>query len=116
MAERDYYEVLGVDRNASEADVKKAFRRLAMRYHPDRNPDQGEEVANRFKEAKRAYEVLSDEQQRAAYDQFGHAGVEAGAGTWTSPRPFSAPTRGSPYRARWPAPPAPAQGPGKALA
>ncbi len=80
MAERDYYEVLGVDRNASEADVKKAFRRLAMRYHPDRNPDQGEEAANQFKEAKRAYEVLSDGEKRAAYDQFGHAGVEAGAG------------------------------------
>ena len=80
MAERDYYEVLGVDRNASEADLKKAFRRLAMRYHPDRNPDQSDETANEFKEAKRAYEVLSDAQKRAAYDQFGHAGVEAGAG------------------------------------
>ena len=89
MAERDYYEVLGVDRNASEADVKKAFRRLAMRYHPDRNPDQGEEAANRFKEAKRAYEVLSDEQKRAAYDQFGHAGVEAGAGAGASTDPFN---------------------------
>lgn len=89
MAERDYYEVLGVDRNASEADVKKAFRRLAMRYHPDRNPDQGEETANRFKEAKRAYEVLSDEQKRAAYDQFGHAGVEAGAGAGASQDPFN---------------------------
>ncbi len=89
MAERDYYEVLGVDRNASEADVKKAFRRLAMRYHPDRNPDQGEEAANRFKEAKRAYEVLSDEQKRAAYDQFGHAGVEAGAGAGASSDPFN---------------------------
>ena len=80
MAERDYYEVLGVDRNASEADLKKAFRRLAMRYHPDRNPDQSDETANQFKEAKRAYEVLSDSQKRAAYDQFGHAGVEASAG------------------------------------
>lgn len=89
MAERDYYEVLGVDRNASEADVKKAFRRLAMRYHPDRNPDQGEEAANRFKEAKRAYEILSDEQKRAAYDQFGHAGVEAGAGAGASADPFN---------------------------
>ena len=89
MAERDYYEVLGVDRNASEADVKKAFRRLAMRYHPDRNPDQGEETANRFKEAKRAYEVLSDEQKRAAYDQFGHAGVESGAGAGASQDPFN---------------------------
>ena len=89
MAERDYYEVLGVDRNASDADVKKAFRRLAMRYHPDRNPDQGEEAANRFKEAKRAYEVLSDEQKRAAYDQFGHAGVEAGAGSGAGADPFN---------------------------
>ncbi len=79
MAERDYYEVLGVDRNAAESDIKKAYRRLAMRYHPDRNPDQGEEAANRFKEAKRAYEVLSDTDRRAAYDQFGHAGVDAGA-------------------------------------
>ena len=89
MAERDYYEVLGVDRNASEADVKKAFRRLAMRYHPDRNPDQGEEAVNRFKEAKRAYEILSDGQKRAAYDQFGHAGVEAGAGAGASGDPFN---------------------------
>ncbi|MCY3815376.1 MAG: molecular chaperone DnaJ [Gammaproteobacteria bacterium] len=89
MAERDYYEVLGVDRNASEADVKKAFRRLAMRYHPDRNPDQSEEAANRFKEAKRAYEILSDGQKRAAYDQFGHAGVEAGAGAGASSDPFN---------------------------
>ena len=89
MAERDYYEVLGVDRNASDADVKKAYRRLAMRYHPDRNPDQGEETANRFKEAKRAYEVLSDADKRAAYDQFGHAGVEAGAGGGPSGDPFN---------------------------
>ncbi|WP_446831639.1 molecular chaperone DnaJ [Candidatus Foliamicus sp.] len=80
MAERDYYEVLGVGRDAPEADIKKAYRRLAMRYHPDRNPDQSEEASNRFKEAKRAYEVLSDSEQRAAYDQFGHAGVDASAG------------------------------------
>lgn len=85
MAERDYYEVLGVERSAPEGDIKKAFRRLAMRYHPDRNPDQSEEAANRFKEAKRAYEVLSDAQKRAAYDQFGHAGVEAGGGGSSDP-------------------------------
>ena len=85
MAERDYYEVLGVERSAPEGDIKKAFRRLAMRYHPDRNPDQSEEAANRFKEAKRAYEVLSDAQKRAAYDQFGHAGVEAGGGASSDP-------------------------------
>ena len=85
MAERDYYEVLGVERGASEADLKKAYRRLAMRYHPDRNPDQGEETANRFKEAKRAYEVLSNAEKRAAYDQFGHAGVDARGDPSASP-------------------------------
>ena len=89
MAERDYYEVLGVDRGASDADVKKAYRRLAMRYHPDRNPDQSDESANRFKEAKRAYEVLSDTEKRASYDQFGHAGVDAAAGGGPSADPFN---------------------------
>lgn len=78
MSKRDFYEVLGVNRNASEADIKKAYRRLAMKYHPDRNP--GAEAEQRFKEAKLAYEVLSDPQKRSAYDQFGHAGVEAGGG------------------------------------
>ena len=79
MAKRDYYEVLGVDRSAAEADLKKAYRRLAMKYHPDRNPD--DEGAERsFKEAKEAYEVLADPQKRAAYDQFGHAGVDPSAG------------------------------------
>ena len=78
MAKRDYYEVLGVDRSAAEADLKKAYRRLAMKYHPDRNPD--DEGAERsFKEAKEAYEVLADPQKRAAYDQFGHAGVDPSA-------------------------------------
>lgn len=79
MAQRDYYEVLGVAHNASEAEIKKAYRRLAMKHHPDRNP--GDAVAEEhFKEAKKAYEVLSDAQKRAAYDQFGHAGVDAAAG------------------------------------
>ena len=78
MAKRDYYEVLGVQRNASEADIKKAFRRLAMKYHPDRNPGDSEAEA-KFKEAKLAYDVLTDPKKRSAYDQFGHAGVE-GAG------------------------------------
>ena len=79
MSKRDYYEVLGVEKNASEADLKKAYRRLAMKYHPDRNP--GDEKAEAsFKEAKEAYEVLADAQKRAAYDQFGHAGVDPSAG------------------------------------
>jgi len=78
MAKRDYYEVLGVDRSADEAALKKAYRRLAMKYHPDRNEgDSGAEES--FKEAKEAYEVLNDSQKRAAYDQFGHAGVDTSA-------------------------------------
>ena len=78
MAKRDYYEVLGVAKNASDEDLKKSFRRLAMKNHPDRNP--GDKAAEeRFKEAKEAYEVLSDPQKRAAYDQFGHAGVDPSA-------------------------------------
>ncbi|HEX9625501.1 MAG TPA: molecular chaperone DnaJ [Acidiferrobacterales bacterium] len=77
MAKKDYYEVLGVPRNAPEAEIKKAYRRLAMKYHPDRNPD-NKEAEHNFKEAKEAYEVLTDAQKRAAYDQFGHAGVDPG--------------------------------------
>src|SRR5215468_6491821 len=78
MAKRDYYAVLGVNRDASEEDIKKAYRKLAMRHHPDRNPDKGAE--EKFKEAKEAYEVLSDARKRSAYDQFGHAGVDPAAG------------------------------------
>jgi molecular chaperone DnaJ len=78
MAKRDYYEVLGVAPNASEADLKKAYRRMAMKYHPDRNPGDAE-AESRFKEAKEAYEVLADPQKRSAYDQFGHAGVDPSA-------------------------------------
>ena len=73
MAKRDYYEVLGVAKNASDEDLKKAYRKLAMKYHPDRNPD-SKEAEEKFKEAKEAYEVLGDEQKRAAYDRYGHAG------------------------------------------
>ena len=77
MSKRDYYEILGVERGASEPDLKKAFRRLAMKCHPDRCPDDPE-AQERFKEAKEAYEVLSDARKRAAYDQHGHAAFEHG--------------------------------------
>ncbi len=88
MPKRDYYEVLGVARNASEADVKKAFKRLAMKHHPDRNPGD-KRSEEQFKEAKLAYDVLSDPKKRSAYDQFGHAGVEAGAGGFGGPGDFA---------------------------
>ncbi len=78
MSKRDLYEVLGVAKNASEADIKKAYRRAAQKHHPDRNPDNAE-AEEKFKEAKQAYEVLSNAQKRAAYDQFGHAGVDSSA-------------------------------------
>ena len=79
MSKRDYYEVLGVERSTSEADIKKAYRRIAMKYHPDRNPDDADADA-KFKEATEAYEVLSDAEKRGAYDQFGHAGVDPSMG------------------------------------
>lgn len=79
MAKRDFYEVLGVGRTATEAEIKQAYRRLAMKLHPDRNPGNAEAEAG-FKEAKEAYEVLSDADKRAAYDRFGHAGVDPAAG------------------------------------
>ncbi len=79
MAKRDYYEVLGVQRGASEAELKKAFRKMAMKYHPDRNPDD-KAAEDAFKEVNEAYEVLSDANKRAAYDQYGHAGVDPSMG------------------------------------
>ena len=88
MAKRDYYEVLGVARNATEAELKKAYRRLAMKHHPDRNSGD-ESATEKFKEAKEAYDILSDERKRAAYDQFGHAGVEQGAGVGPGGAGFS---------------------------
>ncbi len=79
MAKRDYYEVLGIAKNASDDEIKKAYRKAAMKHHPDRNPDdKGAEA--KFKEMKEAYEVLSDAQKRSAYDRFGHAGVDASMG------------------------------------
>ena len=78
MSKRDYYEVLGVGKDASAQEIKKAYRRLAMKYHPDRNPDDAD-ADNKFKEASEAYEVLSDPQKKEAYDRFGHAGVDPNA-------------------------------------
>ena len=81
MAKRDYYEILGVAKNATEDDIKKAYRKLAMKHHPDRNQGDGAKKSEeKFKEGKEAYEMLSDAQKRAAYDQFGHAGVDPNMG------------------------------------
>ncbi|MCL1146104.1 molecular chaperone DnaJ [Shewanella sp. 10N.261.52.F9] len=79
MSKRDYYEVLGVGRDTSEREIKKAYKRLAMKFHPDRNPGDKEAEAN-FKEVKEAYEILTDSDKKAAYDQFGHAGVDPNRG------------------------------------
>lgn len=79
MAKRDYYEVLGLSKNATEAEIKKAYRKLAIKYHPDKNPGDNEAEA-KFKEAAEAYEVLSDKEKRQRYDQFGHAGLGGAAG------------------------------------
>ena len=77
MAKRDYYEVLGVGKGATQDEIKKAYRRLALQYHPDRNP--GDKAAEeKFKEAAEAYEVLGDEQKRAQYDRLGHEGMQGG--------------------------------------
>jgi len=78
MAKRDYYEVLGLNRDAEDEAIKKAYRKLAMKWHPDRNPD-NPKAEEHFKEAKEAYEILSDPDKRAAYDRYGHAGVDASA-------------------------------------
>ncbi|MDR1850204.1 MAG: molecular chaperone DnaJ [Zoogloeaceae bacterium] len=75
MSKKDFYEVLGVNQDASEEEIKKAYRKLAMKHHPDRNPD-NPSAEEKFKEAKEAYEILSDAQKRAAYDQYGHAGID----------------------------------------
>jgi len=80
MAKEDFYKLLGVDKNASEAEIKKAYRKMAMKFHPDRNKEKPEKAEKQFKLVKEAYEILSDPQKRSAYDQFGHAGVDNSMG------------------------------------
>src|SRR5688500_5187213 len=86
MSKRDYYEVLSVGRTATDQEIKSAYRRLAVKYHPDKNPNDAT-AEEKFKEAAEAYSVLSDAEQRKRYDRFGHAGVSssAGAGAWGAP-------------------------------
>ena len=81
MSKKDYYKVLGVDKNATQEDIKKAYRKLAIQYHPDKNPGD-KNAEEKFKEATEAYEILSDDEKRKAYDQYGFAGVDnmGGAG------------------------------------
>jgi len=80
MAKRDYYEILGVSKSATADEIKKAYRRLAMKHHPDRNKDDSDDSEKKFKEAKEAYEVLKDSEKKATYDQFGHDGLRGGPG------------------------------------
>ncbi|HIG89288.1 molecular chaperone DnaJ [Candidatus Thioglobus sp.] len=88
MSKRDYYEVLGVEKGADDKQIKKAYKRLAMKHHPDRNTDNKASAEKQFKEIQKAYAVLSDSQKRQAYDQFGHAGVDGSAGGFGGGSPF----------------------------
>ena len=80
MSQKDYYDILGVDKNADTKQIKKAYKRLAMKHHPDRNIDDKAAAEKKFKEIQKAYGILSDDQKRQAYDQFGHTGVDGSAG------------------------------------
>ena len=98
MAKRDYYEILGVAKGADESEIKKAYRKMAMKYHPDKNPgDKASE--DKFKEAAEAYDVLSNAQKKAQYDRFGHAATGAGGGGGGRGCPRSARRPGSSVRA-----------------
>ena len=92
MAKEDFYKVLNVEKNVSDAELKKSYRRMAMKFHPDRNKDDSESAEKKFKQVKEAYEILSDPKKRSAYDQFGHAGVDqsmGGGGGFTGGENFS---------------------------
>ena len=88
MSERDFYEVLGIDKGADEAKIKKAYKRLAMKYHPDRNADEKAGAEKKFKEVRKAYDVISNPQKRSAYDQFGHACLDQGREGFGVGNPF----------------------------
>jgi molecular chaperone DnaJ len=88
MSKRDYYEVLGVDKGADDKQIKKAYKRLAMKHHPDRNADNKESAEEKFKEIQEAYAILSDSQKRSTYDQFGHDAVNGNAGGFGGGNPF----------------------------
>ena len=90
MSKRDFYEILGVDKGADAAVIKKAYRKVAIKFHPDKNPDDPS-AEEKFKEAAEAYEVLSDDNKRARYDQYGHAGMGGAAGGGGAPQPRGVP-------------------------
>ncbi|MBE8190452.1 MAG: DnaJ domain-containing protein, partial [Candidatus Thioglobus sp.] len=88
MAQKDYYDILGVAKNADDKQIKKAYKRLAMKHHPDRNADDKSFAEKKFKQIQKAYAILSEPEKRQAYDQFGHAGVDGNAGGGFGSNPF----------------------------
>ncbi|MEO8581914.1 MAG: J domain-containing protein [Patescibacteria group bacterium] len=97
-SKRDYYEILGVDKKASEADIKAAYRKMALKWHPDRNADNKKGAEEKFKEINEAYQVLSDKQKKQSYDQFGHAAFENGGGGGAAGNPFAGGFRTGPFQ------------------